>query len=346
MKFLDFQYMPVLRYREQERIAYGNSNFDSRITPLFEVITEKQRSTDTIDKLIRETSGKDNVIIDIPIYVPIKPNTQPSVTSFLNPMKANDSLRTQFFLDQRLVNQGTFIPTVSYDPQVPFSSSKIKEQIQELRKKYTTLAFRCHYKHNSPFLSLVESYSNEGDILIFDLDEANYRHSKFEEVHKRVTSTSQKKGLKSVLLRSTIPKDLTNTELENDEIVDKIDNSHLKKYSEYNYSAFGDYAGVKKDELTKGGVISPGYLFYSWESNSFYGYKGNFKSANSFTTILLPEILKSKPWKEFTDSHKNSCYGCSSITAIDQGTKKGNSQPSWKGFAASHYLKTLEEFLK
>lgn len=346
---MNIKYIPVMRFREQERKAFKSVKLNRNITPLFEIISQKPRQNskkDSIQTLIEETEGYSNIIIDVPIYIKIEPKTKSNVSSFIQPMKADYKAKIAYLSDERLKKSNRFIPVVSYDPNIPFSKEMINEQIVQYRKKFSRLAYRFFFKHYNQYIETIETELKPNDILIFDLDEALHNHTKFINIHKTVTKLAIQRGVSSVVLRSPIQRSLTNTELDNGKIIKGIDNSLLHDYKKIGYSAFGDYAGVKKDDLIDGGRISPGYLFYSLEYNSFYGFKGEVDNASSFTNVLAPNIIQSKVWKEFNLEHKQTCFGCNSINKIYKGKKAGNSQPAWKGFASSHYLQTLNEFLK
>lgn len=342
---MEFDYMPTMRYREQEKYAYKSVDLKENFVPLFEFVSKTQRNRETIENFISDTETENIVLIDVPLYLPMRTQTDQKAREFITPMKANSQIKANFLTDKRLLEKDKFIPVVSYDPHVPYQPNEVMKQITTLKKHYNKIAYRAFYNHFQSFLDQASQFVEPNDILILDLDEASQTHPKFKKVHQKVIEYVQNHSLKSVILRSAIPDETTNTGLENNEIVDSIDNSLLEDYKSYGYSAFGDYVGVKKDNMSTGGRISPGYLFYSWEDNSFYGYKGIFEDAPSFTNVLVPEIMKSIPMNEFNDSHKTSCYGCASIINISKGVKRGNSQPAWKGYAAGHYLYTLNEFL-
>ena len=103
----------------------------------------------------------------------------------------------------------------------------------------------------------------ERDIIILDLDETPHTHPANDNLYKSVQQLSSSKKCKSVLLRSAIPRTVSNVSLNHNAIIQEADNSLLTAYSSLGFSAFGDYCGVKKDELTDGGIISPGYIKYS-----------------------------------------------------------------------------------
>lgn len=110
-------------------------------------------------------------------------------------------------------------------------------------------------------------------------------------------------------------------------------------------SAFGDYVGIKKDLLTEGGTISPGFIYYSVHNNYYVGFKARKKELNEFTNHIAPQVVKSVAWSTYAEDHRKNCPGCTGISEILYGNSKGNSATKWKGFAIGHYLYTMEDFL-
>src|SRR5690606_17135514 len=98
-----------------------------------------------------------------------------------------------------------------------------------------------------------------------------------------------------VVLRSAINTDVQNVALEHNEIVFDADNGLPDTYhSAFTAQSFGDYAGIKKDDLTSGGTISPGFLFYDAINNQFIGFKGEIKNLAEFETTIVPAVIDSE----------------------------------------------------
>ena len=67
-----------------------------------------------------------------------------------------------------------------------------------------------------------------------------------------------------VAIRSAINTEIQNTKLDHGEVIADADNSLLEVFhSILQMDAFGDCAGLKKDELSAGGTISPDLFFTS-----------------------------------------------------------------------------------
>ncbi|WP_160141604.1 beta family protein [Salicibibacter halophilus] len=343
----DFTYVPVLRFREQERKALKSVNMSNKMVPLIEMVSEKPRSNskeDSIQHLINETDGMEQIFIDIPIYLSVKRNTKESTIDFINRMKSDVNQRIGYYLDDRLVGEDRFIPVISYDPAIPFNETSLKQLEFSLRERYGRLGFRIYPTYFQEAFTSIKDLLQKQDFLFFDVGEGNH-NTQNKRFHESLVKLASTKDATSIIIRSAVPKELTYTGLTNNEVVGSIDNSLLKDYTHFGYDAFGDYAGVKKDDITEGGRISPGYFLFSGEYNLFYGFKGEFNRPATFTSLLVPEIMDSKVWKTLSKNHKENCYGCRSIIEISENQRSGNAQSEWKGYTMAHYLYTLEEFL-
>lgn len=286
------------------------------------------------------------IMLDFPMYIRMKNQTQSSVIGFLTPIQADPNKRISILKDPRLVNnKDKVIPVVTYNPNSPFVQGYLSNQEKQLRAYYDQLAFRIYPLHFDDAINELPNIVRNGDIVLLDIDENSPTHSTYQRMYKIISNLCNSIGIDCVLIRSAIPSTIKNVDLQNGQIIFEADNSLLTQYKKLGFTAFGDYCGVKKDDLTTGGVISPGYIFYSWKDNSYYGFKGVLKQATTFESILVPAVLNSNVWSQYLNAHKTNCLGCSSIEKISLKQKKGNAQPEWKGFACGHYLYTMEEFL-
>ena len=345
----NLKYVPVIRFREQERKAFSSTSISNKMAPLVEIMMEKPRSNskeDSIQTFIREFANLNTmVMLDFPLYLTLGNNTQPVVSQFVRRLKANPRDRIRLFLDQRLNLMQNLIPVITYDPTTAFRSGDILYEESQLRPRYECIAFRIFPNHFKAALSEISRCITHGDIVIFDIDEQSHYNSVIRQLYPLISQNIPQTQFTKVLLRSAIPRDLTNVGLTSGQIVTEADNGLLTDYSILGFDAFGDYVGVKKDELTSGGRISPGYIIYSWSENAFYGFNGVLNQPVTFETQIVPDLLASSVWGQYVGSHKANCLGCSVIQDISRGNKSGKSQPEWKGFAIAHYLYTMEEFL-
>lgn len=295
-------------------------------------------------------------MLDFPMYIKLQNNTNPGVLSFLTPIMVNPDIRIDLFKDHRLIaKKDKIIPVVSYSPNDSYIHNSLIKQSNILRSEYNHQTFRIYSEYFDLILKELDTVVQSQDYVILDLKETSHTHSANKNMYSDLEKLSIKTGCKIILIRSAIPSTLTNVALDNGKIVYAADNSLLKDYKNLGFSAFGDYCGVKKDDLTKGGRISPGYIMYSWLNNSYYGFKGTVDDASSFENVLVPEILKSNVWNEYLNIHNvNGCLGCSSIEKISLKQKKvivsrnGKVSPAditfilWKNF----YNKSSKDLLE
>lgn len=345
----NLKYVPVIRFREQERKAFSSTSISNKMVPLVEIMMDKPRSNskeDSIQTFIREFANLNTmVMLDFPLYLNLGNNTQPVVSQFVRRLKANPRDRIRLFLDQRLSQIQNVIPVITYDPTAAFRAGEIPFEETQLRPRYSRIAFRIFPQHFQVALSEISQSIKHGDIVIFDIDEQSHYNSVIRQMYPLISQTIPQTQFTKVLVRSAIPRDLTNVGLASGQIVTDADNGLLTDYRGLGFDAFGDYVGVKKDELTSGGRISPGYIFYSWSHNAYFGFNGVLNQPVTFETQIVPDLLASPVWGQYTGAHQGNCLGCSTILDISQGNKSGKSQPEWKGFAIGHYLYTMEEFL-
>ncbi|MGY8621992.1 beta family protein [Bacillus safensis] len=344
-----FKYVPVFRYRSQERKAINSTSLSNKIVPLIEIVTKKptlNSKKDSIEQLLLDFQNNNSyVMVDIPMYIKLKKSTTRNVMDFLAPVLANPKTRIDILTDKRLVNNGKIIPVITYNPNNSIIPNYLTYQTNQLKKYYNKVAYRIYPNGFETVMNELSKLINTNDILIFDLDETPYTAIENRAMFKRIQQLSSIIHFRSVILQSAIPKSLTNVNLNHCSVIKEADNSLLKSYKKIGFSAFGDYCGVKKDDLTSGGIISPGYIKYSWMDNSYYGFKGTKEEAETFESIVAPAIIHSNVWSNYNKVHKENCLGCKNIQNIYNKIKKGKSQPEWKGFACGHYLYTMEEFL-
>ncbi|GIM45919.1 hypothetical protein DNHGIG_14680 [Collibacillus ludicampi] len=237
------------------------------------------------------------------------------------------------------------IPVVTYDPTIPYVAGILQQQENQLRPTYGTIAFRIFHQHHAQALNEIASCIRDGDIVLYDIDEQHHQNAVIRQTYPLIHQTLANVSIKTVLIRSAIPRDLYNTHLSHGSIVPQADNGLLTDYSQLGFDAFGDYVGIKKDDLTDGGRISPGFIFYSWQSNAYYGYNGIPGQLATFDTVITPSVVNSTVWNQFGATHRENCFGCNKIYRINNSIESGQNQAKWKGIAFGHYLYTMEEFL-
>ncbi len=345
------KYVPVLRYRESEKKTLEDVAISNKILPLIEIVQEKRRSnmtTTCFDEIIEYLEESNTqLLIDFPLYIKMKPSTLPSVRNFIAPLQANPNQRLNHF--NNFIGKN-IIPVVSYNPNTPlFQTGVISNEIKALRATFDKIAIRIFTLHAQQALTEADNLLQPGDIILVDLDDSHHSNPIFTSFYTHISSFAKKHGCTTVLIRSAISPVITNTGLTNNKAVASIDNSLLSDYVKYGFDAFGDYCGIKKDELTDGGMPSPGCIFYHWWSNAYYGHKGIYKQPKTFTTMVVKSLTSSNEWSDYqlksATAHIKSCPGCRAINVISSTGQGGDSAPKWKVMISSHYLHTMEEFL-
>lgn len=343
------KYVPVMRYRGVERSSIKEVDFPDKFMPLLEIVKEKAQGK--MGGNFEETYKRDfeNIsipfMVDFPLYFNVTASTVPNIRKFLRPVQLDHNLLIEYY--KRLTNIDNLIPTISYDPRKSFKEEIFKKKIDELKKNFNRLAFRIYNTHFKKSLEIIKKNIKKNDILIFDIDTATYNNLALKPKYEDINKAKKENNCITVLLRSSIPETVTNTGLKDDEPVLEIDNSLLNHYKDYEFDAFGDYAGIKKDtSITKGGQPSPGLKYYYWPDNCFIGFGHRYQDLEEFKNYILPNLIDSKSWKFYNENHENNCPGCKTLKSFHDGTDtKYKSQAKWKGIAQKHYLYTLKEFL-
>jgi len=343
------KYVPVLRFREQERKALAGTSISDKMLPLVEIMQDTsgdKRPKDMINEFVNDFHNFNTyVMLDFPLYLPIQSNTQEKVRDFIQRLKAAPATRIQLFLDQRLTSMNNLIPVITYDPSTPYIQGDLVNQELQLRPYYEIVAYRIFPNHFQSALSDIANCIKDGDLVLFDIDEEHHHNTVLNNLYPLIKTMLPNVTYKTVLIRSAIPRDLYNTQLTTGQVITQADNGLLRSYNKLGFDAFGDFVGIKRDFLTDIPRISPGFIYYSWSQNVYYGFSGTRNNLSSFITHITPAVLNSIPWQQYNAVHKCNCIGCLSINNISQGTERGKSQAKWKGFAFAHYLYTMEEFL-
>lgn len=340
------KYVPVLRFRDQERIVLKNISFSQKTMPLIEILksTPNARMKGTFTEIHEKELGKIRVpfMVDFPTHLNIS-KTEANIQNFLRPLQVNQQAKNSALLSLSRISN--LIPVISYNPAVPYLANTIVNDATLLRKTYKHLAFRVFDRNFNSLINEIDTTITNGDILVFDIDDAPHGSPALRPKYQRISQVKQKRNCQTVIIRSAIPSNIHNTDLIDDTPITSADNSLLTSYFAYHFDAFGDFAGLKNDLPSTGGTISPGLIFYSWHSNSFVGYKGRAKNLNEFQTHIGPTLIKSTYWKNYSQTHHQSCPGCKKIQEIASKIIDSGNQATWKGITLAHYLYTMEELL-
>jgi hypothetical protein len=297
-----FDYMPVLRVRTHELELLKGFDFGERICPCIEIVKEKGKtkkiSYSIFYEMVIRAIKCNTVFVDIPIQLKMDRNTNPKVANFLLPMRDVEH-RIKAFTS--ITPLGKIVPVISSYHHLTGAVGTIKKQVTKLRPMFPRLAFRVSAKDPEfqSEMDQVEEWLTEADHLIVDFceDSINYNSDHVVEIKNRLANIHI---CPVVILRSAIPHDVKYKDFENDEEVPGSDNRLQSQYKLLNASAFGDYAGIKRDLLPKSGGGENtvfGCIFYDSTENKYYGYKGAGPGYSELKDTVIPAVLQSDATK-------------------------------------------------
>lgn len=338
-------YMPVFRVRQQEVLAMKHFDFGDSMYPLLEIVKEKTRKNDqnTFEEIysgLINSITAEKVFVDLPIYINQSGSVQDEVVRFSFAVINN--------LEKRVAHLNLFaniekvIPVISSYVLKTGQLNTIADQERLLRPQFNSIAFRIYINSFKEDFEEVINLATENDFLIVDLDKLG--PFKTPPLKPVINALKEFTRCKKILLRSAINTDIENVKLDHGQVVMEADNSQIDTdiMSTFQVNATGDYAGIKKDNLTAGGTISPGFLYYDACENQYYGYKAEVKSLDEFDNTIVPAILASSATARMLEvvppflSEDN--WGYTTLLRISQKEESGKSQAKFKRIAIEHYL--------
>lgn len=344
-----FIYMPTFRSRQQEDKVLREFDFGERMYPLIEVIKEHDRKRKKENQksfseiyldLIDNISSK-HVFVDLPLFLPERSSMKDEVIQFVRKVINKVDVRIAY-LESLSASSKRIIPVISsYSSKVGVSYLKLQEN--NLRKHYKSIAFRSIFKDFDEDWDEIRSLATSDDFVILDLDSIPPYPTPSNK--KLINLWKSFDICKKIVLRSTINEDISNVNLEHGEPVFEADNGLQETYRSLGADIFGDYAGVKKDGLTSGGTISPGFIYYDPTNNEFFGYKGNIKNLAEFENTIIPSVVSSKATKNMIASGRTYLVGNSgwdTLRSIQTTDESGKSQAKFKKIAMDHYLHCMK----
>lgn len=350
---MDYKYFPVLRVRQQEIDVLQKFDFGDQMIPLIEIIKEKDRKDNrkTPEEIYSDIINKVNakkVLVDLPIYISPKVSTSAEVRTFF--------LSTIGRLDQRIDFYSQFyalsdkmIPVISILEPISEEQDTLIRQYNALKDIFPQIAIRIFFARFDIAFSQMQLIDiREEDLIIYDLETANITNPVVTK-HKRYLNDLYEDKFK-VVIRSAINTDITNVELDHEEVISQADNSLKDLYNlpQYKFNAFGDYAGVKRDELTAGGGISPGLMFYNPDENLYYGFRGPTKDLSEFERTIIPAVLESgfvRNWVATDSPYVINNPGYDRLLNIIGGLEPAKSQAKYKWISIMHYLHCIKTLI-
>ncbi|MES2416749.1 MAG: hypothetical protein V4541_01105 [Bacteroidota bacterium] len=350
---MNYKYFPVLRVRQQEIDVLQKFEFGNQIIPILEIIKEKDRKDnietplDIYSKIITKIKAE-KVLMDLPIYLSPKVSTSAEVRTFFLSTISNLNSRIAFYSQFNELSE-RIIPVISILEPVSNDSETLIKQFEQLSIIFPQIAIRIFYDKFDIAISELQLINlRDNDIIIYDLETANITNPIVTK-HKKNLDLLYKDYFQ-VIIRSAINTDIQNITLDHEEVIGQADNSlkDLYKLPQYRFNAFGDFAGVKRDELTAGGSISPGLVFFNPEENLYYGFRGPTKNLSEFEQTIIPSVLEMgfiKEWQANGSAFIIDNPGYDRLVNIRDGKEPSKSQAKYKWISIMHYLHCIKTMI-
>ena len=361
------KYTPVLRFRQEEHKVFTSFDFADNIYPLIEIIKEVDRKPVTMRKgkpVVPKTIktfedvycaelGKINskkIFVDLPVHMGTTKAMDKDVFAFLRRVVYNRTTRTEYMIKLKHLSK-KIIPVISTYFQITGEANTITLQEKDLRPHFPMLAFRTFPDKLTNDLAQISKCVKESDYLIVDLDgyTADPADEELEDLIDRLESWNK---CHVIILRPAMGPDITNAGLTHGQRVAGSDNSLLDNYPALNGDSFGDYAGIKKDVVSDGGRVSPGFIFYDATENDYYGYKGKPRltvpqKLDEYGKTIVPAVISSPVAARMQAngySYLNGNNdGWQTILEIRRYPDTGRSPAKFKRISILHYLHCMKE---
>lgn len=344
----DLVYMPTFRSRQQENLVLKSFDFGDHIYPLLEIIKEydrkpsnkSQKKADAVyGSLIDEIRAK-KVFVDLPVYLKERPSMKKEVLNFSREFCADKEKRTKFILSLADLSD-RIIPVISSYLHRTGEADSLRFQFDALSSSFDSICFRMLCNHFVEDWEEVSKLVRETDYVIMDLDVIPPYVS---PAIKRIVGLWEDfdKCIK-IVLRSAINTGIQNVSLNHGKIIYDADNNLLDTYKrDFKADALGDYVGIKKDDLTSGGTISPGFILYDPIDNQYIGFKGKVKNLAEFENTIVPDVLSSEYVRRMRSDHRgyidDNNIGWETLLKIKEGLVSGRSQAKFKKISMEHYI--------
>jgi hypothetical protein len=312
----DLQYMPIVRFRQEELKVLSHFYFGDHIYPCVEIIKDidsspaegadkkkgKSKKPTSFEELVIPILWKipsKKVFVDLPVHMNPDKKVQEDVVRFIKSIVENRIEKTKYLLKLKSI-ASKIIPVISTYSQITGEIDSIKLQEKDLRPHFTSLAYRTLPLTFENDLLQIEAIAQPKDFLIVDLNDY-VADPEDEDIIPIVERLKEFKKCHITIVRSAMDHRITNVGLEHGLIVHEADNRLLNNYKQLCGNSFGDYAGIKKDKVNDGRGKSPGFIFYNPIANNFYGFRGSVneegksnQDLDDFENIIIPAVMKSE----------------------------------------------------
>ena len=366
------KYMPIFRVRPQETKVLKSFDFGDRIYPCLEIVKEldrvnskkkkdaqislfgqkKEKTFESVYIHLIKSIKTNKIFIDLPVHLPQSRNTKPPTLLFLRTVVANREKRTEYLKKLKPV-ASKVIPVISSYLQISGEGDSISLQEKEMRNDFEIIAFRTFVETFHQDIQQIKKSIKPNDYIIMDF--ANNELDETDGDIQDIVEEFKSLNCNIVIHHNQIPENVTMTGLNHGKMIDTIDNSLPYIYKQFAGHCFSDYVGIKKDNITSGGVISPGFLFYDAVTNNFFGYRyknGGHKKGETkpdlieFETTIIPAVISSKSSERMQSDPLDYLgvgnKGWEIITNIElgenNGGESGKSPAKFKRISMEHYL--------
>jgi hypothetical protein len=344
-------YMPTFRVRQQESLVLRSFDFGNNMYPLLEIVKEFDRSRKedaqkSFSEIHLELIGlikAEHVFVDLPVYLKQSGAVKDEVINFGLKVLNNLEIKCDY-INQLESASDKMIPVISSFLLKTGEIGTIQKQKELLSPSFTRLAYRLFPQSFSQDFPIVSELARADDYIIIDLDQIIPYH-KSPPLRPIVEALKQFDGCRKILLRSALNSEIQNVKLDHGQVIFEADNSQIDSevIVAFGVSAFGDYVGVKKDELTAGGSISPGFIYFDAVENQYYGYKAAIKgNIDEFANTIVPAVINSPSSVRMLAAVppflKEDNLGYKTLIDINSGIESGRSQAKFKRISMEHYL--------
>lgn len=349
--------MPAFRVRQQEILVLRSFDFENRIYPLLEIIKEfdrsrREESQKTFQEIhidLIENIKAQKVFVDLPVYIKESGAMKDEVIDFSLRVIGNREVRTDYLRDLAPLADRV-IPVISSYLLKTGEPDTLQPQFSDLSRSFESIAFRLFPRSFKIDFAIASELARETDYIILDLDTIIPFHLS-PPLKPLVSALQGFSKCAKVLLRSAINSEIQNVGLDHGNVVFDADNSHIDTFRNFGVDGFGDYAGIKKDELSAGGSISPGFIYYDVTENQYYGFRAKVKnSLAEFENTIVPDVLRSQSTQNML--HSTPVFltpdnkGYQTLLNISEQKESGKSQAKFKRIAMEHYLYCIREKIR
>ncbi|AVQ40485.1 hypothetical protein C7M56_18085 [Clostridium botulinum] len=353
------KYVPYLYSLDGELSALKNQSFSSNIVPLINIVKDKKLKNSTksiLDELENSINSKtsNTFFVNIPMNLELtKKSLKKPISRFfkeitLNPLYYINTLK-------KFDKLSNVIPVI--DVAISnYTNGDLKKIRSQLNSQ--NIAYSFDAKKSNVIIPELSNLIIENDILIYNLHTYGFYQKSIRDEIKQINKLKNINKFKTLVVKQ-IYTDFTFFKMPNDKITpsdsgyDCIDLDFFDDFSTFEFDYFGDYAGIRNTPIYSGGLSYPSFIALNINDFSHFGFKGIPKDPNSYSSTLLPNILKSTYWnKILTQVHKKPSYGCSQINYFNTlHVPAGKSNPinspsTWKTLTISHYISMMDYKLK